>query len=393
MRRAATAFVLAAACVARAAAGPPPDAWNDPGDIRSFMVMTVCADASDQVIRGLSPLDAACTTRRKIRPGEAIPYHLHNFPPADAPCRARQGSVSKDNVPVIRNGVARIVSYYDRAAAAGCDDEPSAEQPAAADPGKRGGSVQWADEAFGFIMGSWSPVSLSYLRAPGCAAHPSSSEAMFRGWVIAPSRTAAITQAIGYGVFASKLDLGSPARTFGACPPHYHRSFNTWTRAESVPFRSGARLGAIIASHYARADAPGASPGASEQMERTYWTAEFGLTRWEKWARADWVNPRNHRSAAELARIVRDTGTCGRGHPMAGKIGTALAVTPADTQDGYGERLTSEAGGTQWLMTLCQDYSNIVMDADPGPPAWAATMDPAYWQVDRPGTGPLQPRP
>ena len=378
-----------AAAVALLALAAPPGAgaapWDRPDDIRAFMVMEVCVDAADQLRPGLAPGDAACTRRRKIREGEPVPYHLHNFPRADAPCRFRQGSVSKDNIPVTRNGVTRIVSYYDQGVDHDCPDATPAD-PAFGqfDAGREGGSVQWADDSFGFIMGSWSPVSVSYLRSPLCADHPASSQALFRGWVIAPARVTEITAAIGAAVFASKLELGSPAGTFGTCPERYNRGFSTWTRGK-VDFHSGLRLEAIVASHYARADRQGGSPGESLQMERTYWTRAFGLTRWEKWGRADWVHPRNHQPAGELARALHAGGACGRGYPMRGSLGESWQVAPADTGDRYGETLADPTAGVVhlWLMTLCQDYTNIVHDADPKPPVWGAKMDAAYWQEDR----------
>ena len=373
--------------VARAGIAAPPAAatpWDAPDDIRAFMVMEVCVDAGDHVRRGLAPTDADCTRRRKIREGEPLPYHLHNFPAAGAPCRQRLGTVAKDNIPVTKGGVTRIVSFYDQGVDHDCADAaPSDPWFGRSDPGREGGSVQWADAAFGFIMGSWSPVSPSYLRSPLCADHPDSSRALFRGWVIAPAHVPDITTAIGFGVFPSKLDLGSPAATFGHCPDHFNRGFSTWTRTEAG-FRSGLRLEAIVASHYSRADRRGTSPGDSLQLERTYWTREFGLSRWEKWAREDWVHPRSYRPVAELAQALHKGGACGRGLPLRGPIGEALLVAPADTAYRYGERLTDSASGVAhlWFMTLCHDYTNIVRDPDPAPPVWGGVMDDAYWRED-----------
>jgi hypothetical protein len=118
-------------------------------------------------------------------------------------------------------------------------------------------------------------------------------------------------------------------------------------------------------------------------MERTYWTREFGLSRWEKWAREDWVHPRSHRKAPELASALFAHARCGQPFALPPATTPGMAATAVTGAGMWRQVLTDPRSGEThaWVMTLCEDYTNLART----PPA-AATLadqsriDDAYWR-------------
>jgi hypothetical protein len=140
----------------------------------------------------------------------------------------------------------------------------------------------------------------------------------------------------------------------------------------------------IVSSHFAQVSRDGLSPGNTMQMEQTYWTREFGLSRWEKWAREDWVHPRSGRSAPDLARELRQRGRCGA--PAGGRFDISPRTRFTDApghDDVYARSIVDPATGERqlWLMTLCEDYTNVrVLPAAKSLPDVSGIADPAYWK-------------
>src|SRR5262249_45062406 len=160
--------------------------------------------SSNNVLGNLTPADPQCIHRRNINPGEPVPYHLHNF---DTGCDPDVGTVSKDNIPVVKNGITRVVSYYDHDIKGSCRKAPADRQ---SDAQQDGGSVQWYDADYGYIMGSWSPVALSSFVGPLCNQGPHSSLRFARGWVIAPANLPVQRRVYGYVALSGRLEVGSP---------------------------------------------------------------------------------------------------------------------------------------------------------------------------------------
>lgn len=350
----------------------------EPATIADYMIMDVCVDAADRILPGLVPGDDACTRRRDIRPGEPPPYELRNFLNAGGDCAEDGGSVAKLNRPVERDGQTRIVSStlgLPPSACAGARGRPGK-------PGEGGASIQWYDESYGFIMGSYSPVALSIYQTPLCQQDSRSSRRFFRGWVIAPAAVPAVGQA-GFGVFEGRLATGAASALPVACPTRYRRALTTWL-VTPMRYTSGREMVSIVSSHFAQVSRDGLSPGATMQMEQTYWTREFGLSRWEKWARQDWVHPRSGRSAPDLARELRQRGRCGS--PAGGTFDISPRTRFTDApgrDDAYARTIADPQTGQQqlWLMTLCEDYANIrVRPAATSLPDVSAIADPAYWR-------------
>lgn len=345
------------------------------GPIADFMTMDVCTGPDGKAVSGV-PGEKDCRRHRDIAPGETPPYTLQNFPAPASGCAA--GPVSKINVPVSRFHETRIVSSTLRqvpcsAAASEEDDELE----------RNGASIQWHDDEYGFIMGSYSPVSLSSFESDLCAANRQSSRRFFRGWVIGPADVPALG-ATGYGVFQTKLQKGAASANMGACALRYSRALTTWA-VEKVSYTSGRALVSVISSHYSRGAPDGQSPGEAMQMEQTFWTREFGLSRWEKWAREDWVHPRSGKSAADLAKQLVAAGRCSP--PLHSPVAFTPAMQISGTDDGaavYRRVVSNPLTGEQhaWVMTLCEDYTNVSPLADGSKVLnrVSALADDGYWE-------------
>lgn len=327
-------------------------AASNSGPISDFMMMNVCVSKDGTVQGGAIPGASDCQGERDIRPGEQPPYIMQNFTRTGANCA--DGGVTKVNLPFSMGNNTRIVSTTFKA---GCGGPKAATD--IDDAESNGLSIQWYDEGYGFLMGSYSPVALSTFESSLCNESAGTSRRFFRGWVIAPTLVPAKGKA-GYGVFPSKLHNGDPKDSFGACATRYNRGLTTWA-VDDFTYKSERRLLTILSSHYSRSSEKGTAPGKAMQVEQTFWTREFGLSRWEKWAREDWVHPRSGKSAVELAKRLVASGRCSR--PQVDSIDYSAnlqvsALLPA--QDTYSRVLTDPVSGEKqtWVMTLCEDYTN-----------------------------------
>jgi hypothetical protein len=267
--------------------------------------------------------------------------------------------------------VTRIVSFYDQARDGDAGDGDT--------PFTKGVSIQWHDDAYGFIMGSWSPVALSNFESPLCAANATNSRRFFRGWVLAP-RILPPPRQPGWGVFPAANRASKAGVPMGGCAAHYRRALTLWI-VDDVAFRA-ARLRAVVSHHYASVDREGIAPGPAEQVERTYWTKEFGLTRWEKWSREDWRHPHSQRSAGELGAALFERDRCGRPYSLPAAINAGTAMEPVRDDGAYSQVAIDPRTGERhrWFVTLCEDYTNLA----PSPPASFrgaanAKIEPAFW--------------
>jgi hypothetical protein len=347
------------------------------GPVGNFMVMDVCTAPDGKAVSGV-PGDKGCQRHRDIAPGETPHYTLQNFPPPASRCTA--GPVSKINVPVSRFNETRVVSSTLRqvpcAAASSGDDQDD-------DLDRNGASIQWHDDQYGFIMGSYSPVSLSSFESDLCDANRNSSRRFFRGWVIGPAEVPGLGTT-GYGVFPTKLQKGAASTNMGACAARYTRALTTWS-VDTITYTSRRELVSLVSSHYARGAPDGKSPGAAQQMEQTFWTREFGLSRWEKWARDDWVNPRSGKSAVDLAaQLVAAGRCCPPSHPATRFTPSMQVSAPEDGTSIFSRIISNPATGEKhrWVMTLCEDYTNIspLPDADKVLSRVSALADDGYWK-------------
>lgn len=340
-----------------------------------FMVMQVCTGADGALLKGVAPTDVACLTRRKIQAGETPPYRLRDWPPRDVGCH--HGFIVKYNVPLIRNDITRIVSFTDRTSVDGCDGGTDAGGEVA-----RGLSVQWHDDEFGFIMASWSPVAMSSFESPLCRIARGGAARFFHAWILAPAQLPPMGQP-GWGVFPSHVATGPAPGPGTQCPPRFNTGFTLWM-VDEMSF-GNARMTAVVSHHYAQSGAHGASPGQAEQVERTYWTREFGLTRWEKWAREDWIHPRGRGTAKNLAARLFARGRCNEPYSLPADLTPRMQAEKLTGEGTWQQVVSDPKTGERhaWLMTLCEDYTNLVRT----PPSATALATPgrtddAYWRPD-----------
>lgn len=351
----------------------PGIAWAGDTDIADFMTMDVCVDAGDKPLP-LMPGDPACTRSRDARPGEIPPYALHNFA-GPRGCTPDQGTIERLNLPVTRDGQTRIVSS-NTPVTSNCADGAGPDRA----PSPAGASIQWHDEAYGFIMGSYSPVALSVYQSPGCVPGSRSSRRFFRGWVIGPAKVPEVGAA-GFGVFESSLAKGAASDAMRQCPTSYRSAFTSWL-VSPMRFKSGREMTALVSSHFAQVSKDGLSPGATLQMEQTYWTRAFGLSRWEKWARADWTHPRSGESAPDLARRLFKSGRCSPPAEAKIDISARTRFSPGPQQpDAYTRTISDPVSGEShvWYLTLCEDYTNVIARPNSPLPDSTEVADRAYW--------------
>jgi hypothetical protein len=364
------------------------------GPISDFMVMRVCTASSSSgaaILPGVAPGDTACVYSRQIAAGETPPYTLRDFAPnyianAAPSCPGTFGPLLRANAPVTISGVTRIVSFSQTGTNTTCATAGTIGTGA----GLTDTSVQSSDTTtgYGFIMGSSGPNGISLNDAynvfangattggipstPVCHTSTPYIAARFaNSWLIGLSTVSASLpgpiQFAEVNLQNITPDTYTADQTAGiACSTPYVSSFHIW-RADWFMFFSGRQLPAVIASHYTQAASNNAGPGASQQMERTYWTREFGLSRWEKWTRDDLsvggVAPN------VTAKTLLSHATCAQVGRAAGSP-YPIVTNPADSHTSTSMTLSSVNGVYQkvvgpdgtthsWYMTLCADYTNI----------------------------------
>jgi hypothetical protein len=319
--------------------------------ITDMMGMSVCTDNTGHVLRGMAPTDPACTTTRKLRAGEMPPYRLMNFSALSGPCANQQGVLARTNVPFALDGVTRIVSFDFDVPHVGCTPQGQ---------GRLSGiSVQGTDNIFGFIMGDNGPTGqISFDSPPQCRLAPHSAARFSRGWIIGPAILPPRGQP-GYTANTGALTPGDPAMALKAgCPSGGNFALTAWV-VDSMTFTAGATLPTLVSDHFSRANASGTGPGAAQQMERTYWTVQFGLLRWEHWARADWTG--GIAPVSVLARAAQSSGTCTAPHVMPATVAPGLQAGPLQILGGWSQALRDPSTGAQynWYLVQCVDYSRI----------------------------------
>jgi hypothetical protein len=364
------------------------------GPMSGYMLMKVCTATPGPAapsLPGVVPGDAGCPYTRQIGVGETPPYTLRDFAPnyianAATSCPSNFGPLLRANVPVTQNGLTRTVTLSQTGTNAAC----SMAQTVGASEFLQDVSVQSTDpvSGYGFIMGSSGPDGISFNDAynyfangattgglpnpPVCkTADPYSSARFANSWLVGLSPvSAALPGPIQFATV--NLQVVTPTQfaadqTNGVtCSTPYVGSFHIW-RTDWYMFFSGYQLPAVIAAHYTQANADNAGPGGAQEMERTYWTQQFGLSRWEKWTRDDLVL--NGVAPNMAAQQLLSHAVCAQ---VGGVAGTPypIVTNPADSTtvgsmvlskvNGAYQKVKGPDGATHsWYMTLCADYTNI----------------------------------
>jgi hypothetical protein len=345
-----------------------PDSANP---LRDFMVMDVCVDAQGRPVAGLP---TQCTKHRDAQSGEALPYHAAEWPAADdRRCFVQAGASRRYSLPLTTIDGAGgahevLMSVVDHggsdftACSSGCDCRGPAK-PAhfgAWDGDKDGVSLLSYDSRNAHILASKAQDKVSFFMGPACSDPAAQGLDRFGdSWVIA-GRVLPALDSWQSGVFQSRLSV-NVVPTPDACTP-LRSGFIAWTRTQfDFGPASQLRLEALVSEKYA--NAADASPGSAEQMERAYWSRELGISRWEKWERADHVRDDAQTPAAQALR-VRQRNACGK------PFGSDAAVTPrlayeAVRDDGGWRRdvVQSLADGStrrdSWYLVDCADWTQL----------------------------------
>jgi peptidoglycan hydrolase-like protein with peptidoglycan-binding domain len=352
-----------------------------------FLVMDVCVDANDHVIKNLMPGDKACTSERNIRQGEILPYHKYIYPsPKTTICKNRLGTILRDSLPVTLSGVTRAIAVDDHGVDDTCPGVTSSDSKfGVLDAGDQGGlSVAWYDSTYVFLMGSWSPEAYSYFYSPQCDSAPGSSRAFYRGWILGPLslyQGSATSSGFSVGRAGLSSDLLS------GCPQSYRSYLSTWAR-DMFAYTSGKKFDSVISEKFSSIGSDQDEPGAAQAMERIYLTKEFGyVTRWEAWKRDDLgLTP----PVLDRAKSLYAAGTCGLPHDMPARLSPHMRTEPVSTAGGmYSEAVIDDTTGERhvWYMTLCTDFTNVHLDPHGGSaPPWSSQVQPVFWKEPALGT-------
>ncbi len=329
-------------------------------EAQDFLVQNVCVDDSNRALIGVAPGDPRCTRQRDIRQSDRIPYHLVARSQAEPDCSSRR--VFRDNLPFERNGTIRAVG------AVTIDRHPCAKTdpyiPAYL-------SVRAIDDAYMFIMGTWTRTKDGGRYGGGvtpfCNTDPNSSERYFRNWVLA-KYSDLIADNVGYYVAEKKGAFTGLSRPGDACPAKYPTKYIAfWTRG-TFRYGNGMEMDTIVSHPYSQVGKNSFSPGAARQMERTYWTKEFGQTRWENWKREDFFNRKAGMSAIELAEAHFNAKDCSRPFQIQGKLTDDFQLGEVIFRDGYysQDAMDLKTGENhRWIMVNCQETTGIMTPDDP----------------------------
>jgi hypothetical protein len=383
------------------------------GTASDYLLMQVCTatkSATAPALPGVVPGDVGCRYTRPIAATDVPPYTMRDFAPnyvvaANPSCAGSFGPLVRTSAPVTLNGLTRMVTFNQSASTNQC--QPAAQIGASG--GGYGLSVQSQDPVTGYasIMGSSGPNAISLNDAyqafangattggmpsqPVCkTGNPFSSARFNNSWIVGSSP---VSKTLPSPVqFASvQLQIIDPASYAvlqsgpAACDTPYVTGFHIW-RTDWYTFYSGRMNVATIAAHYSSSNTSNTGPGNAQQMERTYWTHEFGLSRWEKWTRSDLLI--NGADPKTLSSALLQHATCAQKGLVAGTPYN-FVTNPADsavsgnvtmsTVNGVSQNVVSGGVTHTWYMTLCNDYTNIDRTAT-GQPAPAISSDyQALW--------------
>ena len=370
------------------------------GPMSDYMLMRVCtatASPTAPPLPGVVPGDASCKYSRQIGVGETPPYTLRDFAPnyianASSSCASLFGPLLRGNVPVTQNGLTQTVVFSQTGVS---DATCQSAQTVGSGSGTQVTdiSVQAYDPVtgYGYIMGSSGPNGITFNDAydffpngsttpsfpaggttPVCKSgtDPWSSARFSDDWLVGLSPVARSLP--GPIQFATvNLQLLTPTQVANnevngpACSTPYVGGFHIW-RTDWFMFYSGRLTTAVIAQHYTQANPDNAGPGPAQAMERTYWTREFGLSRWEKWTRGDYVAGGN---PGTLSQQLLSHAVCAQPGRSAG-VPYPIITNPADSSTSGSMTLSGSKGIYQnvvgpdgatytWYLTLCADYTNI----------------------------------
>lgn len=326
----------AASSVSAQTAPPSPDAPPGWAHAYDYMVQDVCTDDGGRVIANISPADtpARCPHRRDVRIGEPLPYHKQDWPPTQQLQQAPFGHQRADSFPIHTEMFGTVVA---QARGMGAID-PATRRFVAA---PSGGGLYFFSERY-VASGFTDDVvhGPQFFLGPRCASS-NERERHLDAWIFV----------------ARDFSEDRPGETIahqtgrmqGCLNGRFANSYTDW-HVEPLTLRTRTADGVqphafqvLISNHFG-----GPTIETAKNLERFYFTREFGLARWERWQNLDLQQRPNDVSRAQVL------ATSGRCDPV--------------------QHVPSTSG--HWVMVDCRQWTNIS-------PADNPTGDPPTAWIDK----------
>lgn len=358
---------------------------------KDFLVMNVCLKADGSVDNTKIPGQVACT-QRNLNSGEASYYKLRDYPNTNGTnCRSKRSSREMTNMYAWYNGKVRALGYtdmgYDPNEIPSCpvlDTDPHLHDRANASKEDRA-SVRWVETqegGIGFLMASGDGADLSYFTSSVCNTFPDDSRRFYDGWPLASVALPTQLDAFQWRFQQTKLDTAEntpPGNVFGDCPNDFHSGFTMWALT-NFKFKSGITAQAYVTNHYSNQQNQVANPGLSKEMERAFFTDEWGFSRYEMWRREDYYgsSAADRQKVKDEAAALYSTGRCGKPYDMPATATPVMTTGPLVVNGSYAEKVTHSDGTSEyWYVANCRDYTWLKSDPTAFLPS-LLDLDPNY---------------
>ncbi|HYZ34056.1 MAG TPA: hypothetical protein VE684_17430 [Crenalkalicoccus sp.] len=325
---------VAALCAMLALLSPGASAQQVTAPVEEYLAQSVCLGPGGAVLPGVLPFEPACTKRRALRAGEALPYSKHDWPDQRTAARLPQGYQASDSFWGTLLGEQAAIVTLDFGAGQG-------RGFGSFEPGDGGVAIL---DRRGRVSGAMTQDAsgVQWFVSPACR-----EARLAPGWLYAePPLSEAWRQDVAMLLTAKRPE---------DCPRAFVPSLTRWRLARiALPWREAASGEArsvpadiLVSEHYGHM--PGARPSiaTAAHLERTVFARGLGVIRWERWE-----NPERstQKDIPQRAAIISDSSRC-----------------PAED--------LSVAPGTQWRLVDCRLWTNFVRAA-PGAPLQALPWPP-----------------
>jgi len=325
-----TVLGVAYASCASAASETLPAVW---AAVYDFVVQDVCVDAAGQAVVGLSPLAADCRRRRDLLPGEVLPYHKADWPGDEDRQQAPAGYERSDSFPVRSRQLGPlVVQTFDFGTGGG-------RRFGSFDHGDGGQVVGFSADSASIILTEDGGRGLQLMAGPSCTEGQVSGPLLLDSWAIVVRGPGGMES----GNAVARLRIV----TDSSCPTAFDYAHTEW-HTTSLRYRMSLSgdltqpLRTLVSSHFG-----GKAVASAGHLERFYFTRELGWTRWERWQNTNYSKDPD--KPVKASQHLNATRRC---------------------------RPLEPAPATEWLMTDCREWTNIV-----GPDARAGDR-PGFW-IDR----------
>lgn len=294
-------------------------------DLLDYVVQDVCVDGDNNAIAG-DP--ATCAAHRNLRIGERIPYLRTDFDTVNG--NATYQALWSFPVPSVNDATLRVMTSKSN----------------------QGGftsayTFNFSVSRDGFDLMDTSGPYFSYIRTSdgGCLDQEISESATERldGWILFP-------QLMGSGMSIHSISIRalSPHAPAG-CGGTGTSAEDVWNPPGPVTYETGKTLSTLVAYHIATVDLR----QENNAIERTFFTREYGATRWEAWI------PLSRCRDPKFAGSPVATGHPEYCDPMAANNPLRGRCNPS------GIPATTTWGNQAWIRVDCRDSTQYIPLATP----------------------------